>query len=436
MAERGFVTAAMEERSTIDYHPSLPAQLGLCFRRLLRRFRMRHEWRYILYAALASLIASLLVNDVYFITIEGTLTGSFLFILLGLWIGALGSIQTVCRERNGIRREVRAGMYVSAYVISSAFYQALLSAAEAVVIVVVSAIAQVHFPKSGVIFPWFPLDFGITMFLVIFSSAMFAFLISAFMTSAAMAMAALQFFLIFQLVFSGVFVSFLPPFSVVIQKFAIANRGIEVINSEADYNELPMRIIWDKITEMRDFKAGGETSLGKILEMVKADNEVYHSVKTIRETQVGAVLTVEEVMSQLRNNPKFEPLRRYEVMSLFEIGELLDLIHETGLLDSMKNYTVGANFTLGEIIDWLATSPKLEAFRDEEFGRGITVGQVIDFFGEDEARSFVETKSAQLLRNDRYVKTPGHVGRRWLYLGIFALAYTAAAGVSLKLLCR
>ncbi len=436
MSENAFASTAPEAAGRNNYRPGLLPQIGMCFRRLLRRFTFQHEWRYLLYTFLLTLPLALWVRNKFYVAIEWTLIGSFGLVTVGMWIGALNSIQTVCRERNGIRRDKRDGMYVAAYVLATMLYQAILCAAETLVVILIFVICRVPFPSQGLITPWVPFDLAVTMFLVIYASDMLAFLLSSFMPNSVMAMAAVPIFLVIELVFSGAYQSLLPPAAMPIQKIAISSRGLEAINSEADYNALPMELFWKELEKQRDTRFGGKTSLGQLLELVKAENEVHHAVKVIRETEVGAVMTVEEVMYQLRNNPKFEPLRRYDVMGLFEIGELLDMLHETGLLDNMKNYTVGTNFTLGDVIDWLAKSPKLEYFRNAEFGSGTTIGELIDFFGEDEAREFVEMKTAELLHNDAYVKSPGYVGMRWLYLAIFALVYAVAAGVSIKVLTR
>ena len=46
---------------------------------------------------------------------EGTLMGAFAIACVCIWTGSFNSIQVICRERDVIKREHRAGMHISSY---------------------------------------------------------------------------------------------------------------------------------------------------------------------------------------------------------------------------------------------------------------------------------------------------------------------------------
>ena len=67
-----------------------------------------------------------------------------------IWIGIFNSIQTVCRERQVIKREHRTGLHMSAYVAAHMIYQGVICCIQALLMTVIYGLFM-DFPDTGLV---------------------------------------------------------------------------------------------------------------------------------------------------------------------------------------------------------------------------------------------------------------------------------------------
>ncbi len=173
--------------------------LGKCF----RLFVSEKQWKSFISAFIIILLVSLVTGDNMFIKFNATQSGAFAILSGCIWIGLFNSIQSVCRERDIVKREHRTGMRISSYILAHAVYELCLCAVEVLIVLAVTLIRNYrHLPPSGVVLPM-PLDLYLTLLLVTFASDMIALLISCIVHKENTAMTVMPFVLIVQLVMSG-----------------------------------------------------------------------------------------------------------------------------------------------------------------------------------------------------------------------------------------
>ena len=97
-------------------HKGRLAQTGIYLGKFLRMFIYQSDWKVLPMAAIIAGVVTFVVGSNLFVTQEGTLTGSFALVCVCIWNGFFNSIQVVCREREIIKREHRAGLHMSSYV--------------------------------------------------------------------------------------------------------------------------------------------------------------------------------------------------------------------------------------------------------------------------------------------------------------------------------
>ena len=155
-------------------HKGRFAQTRIYFGKFLRMFVYQNDWKALPQGAIIAAIVAFVVGTNMFVIQEGTINGAFALTCGCIWNGFFNSIQVICRERDIIKREHRAGLHMSAYIAAHMLYQFLICAAQTVVTLIICILAKVQFPAEGLVTRWSMLDLGITLLLITFAADMLA----------------------------------------------------------------------------------------------------------------------------------------------------------------------------------------------------------------------------------------------------------------------
>ena len=253
----------MNEKTALRY-PGRLAQIPIYFGKLSRMFLYQSDWKALPMAAIIAGVVTFAVGQNLFKTQEGTTTGCFALVCVCIWNGFFNSIQVVCREREIIKREHRAGLHMSAYVAAQMIYQLLLCAAQTVVTLIICRLTGVVIPEAGVITRSGMVDIGITILLITYAADMMALMVSCIVRNTTTAMTTMPFLLIFQLVFSGGFFE-LNGFAEKIQYLTISHWGMNSLCTIGRYNDLPMVSLWNTLIKFKDVDVAGTTPLKDLL---------------------------------------------------------------------------------------------------------------------------------------------------------------------------
>ena len=107
-------------------HTGRRAQVLIYLGKFFRMFIFQNDWKVLPMAAVIAATVCFVVGPNLFVTMEGTVMGSFALSCVCIWNGLFNSIQVVCRERAIIKREHRSGLHMSSYVLAHMIYQAFL----------------------------------------------------------------------------------------------------------------------------------------------------------------------------------------------------------------------------------------------------------------------------------------------------------------------
>ena len=239
----------------------------------LRMFLYQNDWKVLPMSAIIAGLVTFVVGANLFVYQEGTLTGSFALVCVCIWNGCFNSIQSVCRERAIVKREHRAGLHASSYILSQMLYQLMLCLCQTLVTMVVCHVAGVHFPEQGIIFPWGMADLSVTIFLITYSSDMLALMISCIVRNTTTAMTVMPFVMIFQLVFSGGFFQ-LEGLAAQAEVLTISHWGLDAMCAIGRYNELPMVTLWNTLFKFKDIAVEGQKPLLDVILMMQEQNTV------------------------------------------------------------------------------------------------------------------------------------------------------------------
>ena len=381
-------------------HRSRMHQVPIFLGKLVRSFVYMSDWKMIPMAAIIAAMVSMVVRKDYFLTMEGTLKGSFALTCVAIWNGCFNSIQVICRERSIIKREHRSGMHVSAYIFSHMIYQAFLCLAQSVTTVLVCSLCGVKFPAEGTVTPLLMLDFSITLFFISFASDMVSLLVSSIAHSTTAAMTVMPFVLIFQLVFSGGIFN-LPAWAQNISNFTISNYGFKCLNAQADYNERPMVTGWSTLVKVQDQDIDVSFTLGEVIDTLHKGEQP--AIKTLRET----------------------PIQLPDTGSA-EVDAVADYVSD--LLTDKD----GKPLTVGALIDLAAESPTLAQYRDRQVSFSFKIGDVMDVIGRAKLQSYIQERTAATMYNADYVCSRDNIIDYWTILVLFAIVFSAASVIVLE----
>ena len=243
-------------------------QMGIYLGKFLRMFVYQNDWKVLPMGALIAAVVTFVIGANLFKTQEGTKIGVFALVCVCIWNGFFNSIQVICREREIIKREHRAGLHMSSYVAAQMIYQLLLCAAQTVVTLLICNITGVHLPKEGIVTPWGLLDTGITILLVTYTADMMALMVSCIVRTTTTAMTTMPFLLIFQLVFSGGFFE-LSGIAEKIKYLTISHWGMDSLCAIGRYNDQPMVTLWNTLVKFKDIEVEGVKPLQEVLIMME-----------------------------------------------------------------------------------------------------------------------------------------------------------------------
>lgn len=220
-------------------------QIKVYVGKFFRIFKNERDWKVIVFAIIVTLLLSVVLGDTMFVKKEGTRSGFFAIVTSCIWIGIFNSIQTICREREIIKREHRTGLHMTSYVAAHVIYQGIICIVQTLAMAVIYSLFM-EFPKKGLVTGSFFLDFYITLFLVLFSSDMLGLVVSSLVKSTTAAMTVMPFILIIQLIFSG---SIFPITgnAKLISDLTISRWGQRVLCIEANMNEIPSELLDSEI---------------------------------------------------------------------------------------------------------------------------------------------------------------------------------------------
>ena len=237
------------ERGNVTYKNRLeqiPVYLGKQFRLLVTEM----NWKVIPLAAIIAYLVVYVLGSKMFRNMEYTKYGSLALICVCIWNGMFNSIQVVCKERNIIKREHRAGLHISSYIAAHLIYQAVICLVQGIITLAIFRLFGMYFPKTGLLTGVFALDVGISMFLATYAADMMGLMVSCIVRSTTTAMTVMPFLLIVQLVFAGSIFPLNRPMAKTLANFTISNWGITAINIAADYNSQNSSAIYTAIESM------------------------------------------------------------------------------------------------------------------------------------------------------------------------------------------
>ena len=249
-------------------HKGRLAQLWIYLQKFLRMFVYQNDWKVLPMGAAIAALVTYVIGANLFVTQEGTAMGCFAIVCVCIWNGFFNSIQVVCRERNIVKREHRAGLHMSSYIAAQMIYQFMLCTAQTIITLLICKASKVSIPVQGVVTPWGIVDMGITLLLITFAADVMSLMVSCIVRSTTTAMTVMPFLLIFQLVFSGSFFN-LSGFANKITVFTISRWGIGSLTAIGRYNELPMVTLWNTIYKFKNMEVLGGKPILDILRMVE-----------------------------------------------------------------------------------------------------------------------------------------------------------------------
>ena len=193
--------------------------------------------------------------------------GTFALTCVCVWNGFFNSIQVVCRERDIVKKEHRAGMHITSYILAHMVYQLILCFLQTLITLLICGIAGVKFPAQGVVTPWGIVDIGLTILLVSYAADIMALMVSCIVKTTTVAMTVMPFLLIYQLIFSGSF--FELGAADFIKVTTISHWGTDALCAIGRFNEQPMVTLWNTMVQFKDAEFQGEKPLLHILQGVE-----------------------------------------------------------------------------------------------------------------------------------------------------------------------
>ncbi len=238
-----------------DVHLPRHGQVKIYLGKFFRIFMNEKGWKAFPTAAIVSaIVASVCVN--VFVNMEATEIAALAWACVCIWNGFFNSIQAVVKERPIIKREHRAGLHISSYIIAQMIYQAFICFGQTLVCVLVYTLFNFKFPSTGPVTGIFMVDFIITLFLITFAADMCALMVSCIVKTTTTAMTVVPFLLILQLIFSGV--AFTLNSVMDSLSWAMISRwGIRALCTVSNYNGLPsmtMRAAVNQLTKISEFQ--------------------------------------------------------------------------------------------------------------------------------------------------------------------------------------
>lgn len=263
MNGNGKENAAVNAAKNVKHRGRL-YQTGIYLGKFLRMFVYQNDWKVLPMGAFIAAVVTFVIGANLFKTQEGTKIGVFALVCVCIWNGFFNSIQVICREREIIKREHRAGLHMSSYVFAQMIYQLMLCAAQTVVTMVICRVTGVQLPEAGIVTPWGMLDMAITILLITYTADMMALMVSCLVRNTTAAMTTMPFLLIFQLVFSGGFFE-LSGIAEKIKYLTVSHWGMDALCAIGRFNELKMVTLWNTLVKFENVEFQGIQPLREVL---------------------------------------------------------------------------------------------------------------------------------------------------------------------------
>lgn len=213
-----------------------------------RIFTNEKGWKIFVSAAIITVIICMVTSDDMFYAYSDTRNGAFALVCACIWIGIFNSIQSICKERDIIKREHRSGLHISSYIVSHMIFELILCLAESIIItVIVCAANSENLPEEGVFLP-IGAELFISFFLVVYSSDALGIMVSSVVKSTNTAMTVMPFVLILQLVMSGMIFE-LSGVTEAVSKLTVAKWGLNAICTTADVNNMWSLVSYDNMSD-------------------------------------------------------------------------------------------------------------------------------------------------------------------------------------------
>ena len=257
-------------------------QIPIFLGKHMRMFINEGNWTVLPLSAVIAYLVVYVIGARMFINMEGTAYAAFAISCVCLWNGVFNSIQVVCKERGIIKREHRAGLHISSYLISHMIYQALICILQVVIILVIFLAFGVYMPQGSAVTGSFLADLAITMFLITYAADMLGIMISCIVHTPMTAMTIMPFVLIFQLVYAN-FVIPLDNIGKALSNGTITKWGIQAVCTVANYNGQESTVL---LTALNTMNNEDPESLVSRMQKVLKIKEVSHKVGTLTASQL------------------------------------------------------------------------------------------------------------------------------------------------------
>lgn len=248
----------------------VPIYLGKQFRLLF----YEKNWKVLPMSALIAFLVTYVLGEKMFRNMEFTKYGSLAVVCVCIWNGMFNSIQVICKERDIIKREHRAGLHISSYIMAHMIYQAVICLIQVIITIVIFKLFGMYFPPTGLVTGVFTLDLGISMFLMTYAADMLALMTSCFSHTTMTAMTLMPFLLVIQLVFAGSIFPLNKPGAKFLANFTISNWGINAVNIVADYNDQDSIALYTAVDAMKDSDDEMLTKVQKVMEIPEVKSKV------------------------------------------------------------------------------------------------------------------------------------------------------------------
>ncbi len=272
-------------------------QIPIFLGKHLRMFITEGNWRVLPLSAIIAYLVVYVIGRRMFINMEGTAYAAFAITCVCLWNGVFNSIQVVCKERGIIKREHRAGLHITSYLLSHMIYQAVICLLQVIIMLVIFLLFQVHLPSGSAVTGSFLADLGITMFLITYAADMLGLMISCIVHTPMTAMTIMPFVLIVQLVYAN-FVIPLDQVGRVMSNGTISKWGIQAICTVSDYNSQESSVL---LTALNTMSNEDPESLVSRVQRVLSIDEVSHEVGSLTASQLQNKAYVFTADNTLRN---------------------------------------------------------------------------------------------------------------------------------------
>lgn len=210
-------------------------QVKVYFGKCARLYLNERQWKNLISAVIIMILIMAVTGNEMFDTYQDTLYGGFAVTCACIWIGLFNSLRSICRERDVVKREHRAGLHISSYITAHMAFEVIQSAIEALIVTIAIVIRyRDNLPVNGVIISP-SVDLFITFFMITYSADVLGIMLSSIVKSENSAMTVMPFILIIQIVMSGA-VFDLDGITKKLSALTISRWGLDAIGAIASKN--------------------------------------------------------------------------------------------------------------------------------------------------------------------------------------------------------